>query len=56
MDEEPKGYIVPCLRTVDPEHLRELLAKDQFFWLDLASPSPDAPPSTRAALPSILIA
>ena len=41
MDEEPKGYIVPCLRTVDPEHLRELLAKDQFFWLDLASPSPD---------------
>src|SRR5437588_10569510 len=41
MDEEPKGYIVPCLRTVDPEHLRELLAKDQLFWLDLASPSPD---------------
>src|SRR5437588_2229061 len=41
MDEEPKTYIVPCLRTVDPEHLRELLAKDQFFWLDLASPSPE---------------
>src|SRR5437763_1077324 len=41
MEDKPKGYIVPCLRTVDPEHLRELLAKDQFFWLDLAAPTPD---------------
>jgi magnesium transporter len=38
MDDTTKGYIVPCLRTVDPEAIKELLAKDQFFWLDLTSP------------------
>ena len=33
------AFIVPCLTAVDPNAIREHLARDQFFWLDLISPS-----------------
>jgi magnesium transporter len=30
---------VPCLTSVDEQAIRDLLERDQFFWLDLAMPS-----------------
>ena len=35
------AFIVPCLTAVDPDAIREHLARDRFFWLDLISPSPE---------------
>jgi magnesium transporter len=34
-------FVVPCLRTVDEAVIRDHLARDHFFWLDLRAPSPD---------------
>jgi magnesium transporter len=33
------GCIVPCFRRIDADHIRERLAADQFFWLDLTAPT-----------------
>jgi magnesium transporter len=32
--------VVPCLTTVDEAAIKEHLARDDFFWLDLTSPTP----------------
>jgi magnesium transporter len=31
--------VVPCLTTIDEHSIRDLLARDQFFWLDLTAPT-----------------
>jgi magnesium transporter len=31
--------VVPCLNTLDKDAIKDLLARDHFFWLDLTSPS-----------------
>src|SRR6267378_2231531 len=31
--------VVPCLSTVDEAAIKDLLARDHFFWLDLAAPT-----------------
>jgi magnesium transporter len=31
--------VVPCLTTIDEHNIRDLLARDQFFWLDLTAPT-----------------
>src|ERR1700691_4947456 len=31
--------IVPCLTEVDRGRIEELIARDQFFWLDLTAPA-----------------
>lgn len=31
--------VVPCLTAIDPPTIEKLLARDQFFWLDLAAPT-----------------
>jgi magnesium transporter len=33
--------IVPCMTSVEPQDIRKLLERDQFFWLDLVAPSED---------------
>jgi magnesium transporter len=33
--------IVPCLTTIDQEKIGDHLKRDQFFWLDLAAPTPE---------------
>jgi magnesium transporter len=33
--------VVPCLTAVDRPAIEELLARDQFFWLDLTAPTSD---------------
>jgi magnesium transporter len=33
--------VVPCLNTIDEAAIKHHLARDQFFWLDLTSPSSD---------------
>ena len=33
------SVVVPCLRAVDEEAIRDHLARDCFFWLDLTAPS-----------------
>ena len=30
---------MPCLNAIDPPSIKELLARDQFFWLDLTAPT-----------------
>ena len=40
-DDATKTYMVPCLRTIDPEAIKRLMAEDQFFWLDLTGPRPE---------------
>jgi magnesium transporter len=32
---------VPCLTDIDEGHIRDHLADDRFFWLDLTDPSPE---------------
>jgi magnesium transporter len=32
------GFTVPCLGTLDEGRIRELLDRDEFFWLDLSDP------------------
>jgi magnesium transporter len=31
--------VVPCLTAIDPPTVKKLLARDQFFWLDLTAPT-----------------
>jgi len=31
--------IVPCLTAIEQDRIKELLARDEFFWLDLTAPS-----------------
>src|ERR1700689_603280 len=31
--------VVPCLTSIDEPTIRDLLARDQFFWLDLTAPT-----------------
>jgi magnesium transporter len=31
--------VVPCLTEIDPPTIKKLLARDQFFWLDLTAPT-----------------
>lgn len=31
-------FIVPCFNSIDPEAIKDHLARDQFFWLDLTAP------------------
>jgi magnesium transporter len=31
--------VVPCLTAIDEHSIRDLLARDQFFWLDLTAPT-----------------
>jgi len=31
--------VVPCLNSVEEAEIRDLLARDQFFWLDLTAPT-----------------
>jgi magnesium transporter len=33
--------IVPCFTAIDQEKIKELLKRDQFFWLDLTAPTHD---------------
>ena len=33
------SFIVPCFRTLDEAAIRDHLARDHFFWLDLTGPS-----------------
>jgi magnesium transporter len=32
-------FIVPCLTSIDESEIREHIAQDRFFWLDLSAPS-----------------
>jgi len=34
-------YVVPCMTHIDEERIRDHLARDQFFWLDLTAPGHD---------------
>jgi magnesium transporter len=34
-------FVVPCLTGIDEPRIRDDLARDQFFWLDLTAPGPD---------------
>jgi magnesium transporter len=34
-------FAVPCLTGIDQPRIRDDLARDQFFWLDLTAPGPD---------------
>jgi magnesium transporter len=35
------SFVVPCLTAIDRARIRDHLERDQFFWLDLTSPSAD---------------
>ena len=35
-------FVVPCLTRIDETQIRDHLRHDQFFWLDLTTPGPDA--------------
>jgi magnesium transporter len=39
--------VVPCLDNVDEAAIKEFLARDQFFWLDLTAPSTEEIESLR---------
>ncbi|MDQ6805286.1 MAG: magnesium/cobalt transporter CorA [Actinomycetota bacterium] len=41
VDTASEGFavVVPCLTSVDEERIRDHLARDHFFWLDLTAPS-----------------
>ncbi len=30
---------MPCVSEIDEERIRDYLARDEFFWLDLTAPS-----------------
>ncbi|HEX4186903.1 MAG TPA: magnesium/cobalt transporter CorA [Solirubrobacteraceae bacterium] len=40
--------VVPCLNRIDEKAIKELLASDHFFWLDLTAPTADDIESLRA--------
>jgi magnesium transporter len=34
-------FVVPCFTGIDEAHIRDHLARDHFFWLDLTAPGPE---------------
>jgi magnesium transporter len=39
-DKKPR-FMVPCITSIDEARIRDLMQRDQFFWLDLDAPSPE---------------
>ncbi len=37
--EAENGRVVPCFTRIDADHIRERIAADDFFWLDLTAPT-----------------